>query len=426
MILLDQSQQQAIDNISRLKSKISLLIGGAGAGKSTTIKHLLVKLWGDCNSGITDENTYIAASTGKAAKVVAEHFLNADFNVINQPQTVHRMLKYNPGTGWGYNQFNKIDARLIIVDESSMLGSDLLSRIIDAVNDDCFLVLVGDEHQLMPVDPGSPFFDLINYGDKSMVNRLTFNHRQNMGSLIADSCQKILTGTMPTFGAKGSNTLGGELQDDLFYIEEQEKEEIPGIVAELCKEMWDNKDDFIILSPQKTGVVGVEAMNKYLQSTLNPPDPSKAEIKLGWLVLREGDRVIQTRNNYELDVYNGFTGTVKSITRDPFEDDKTVITIDFDGQEVEYRDQKHIKDLSLGFTITGHKSQGSQWQKGVIIIHSSHYYIQSRNLLYTMVSRFRKELHIVGDKKAIKRALSNVVSGDRNTFLKLKLRGEEM
>lgn len=421
MITLDNSQQLAIDNISESGSRINLLIGGAGAGKSTTIKHLLIRLWNDQTKEITNKNTFIAASTGKAAKVIQEHFASADFEVENEPRTVHRMLGFNPGTGWGFNLENKMNAKLVIVDEASMLGSLLLSRIIAAITDDCVLVLVGDENQLMPVDAGSPFFDLITYGNKGIVNRLTFNHRQNMGSLIAHSCSSILTGTMPTWGIMGSKTLGGELYDDLFFHEEDDKELIPEKVCQLCKEMWANGDDFIILSPQRTGVVGTEAMNKFLQQSLNPPADDKAEYKLGWAVLREGDRVIQTSNNYELDCYNGFTGVVVSIKHDPSSSNGVVITVDFDGQIIEYAKREHIKDLALGYVITGHKSQGSQWAKGIVIMHSSHYYMASRNLLYTMISRFRQELHVVGDKRAVKRGLSNVVSGERNTLLKLKL-----
>jgi exodeoxyribonuclease V alpha subunit len=400
------------------------MTGGAGVGKTTVLQHLLVKLWGDKDSGVTPKNTFIGCPTGKASRVVNDA-MPSDF-LFNKAMTLHRLLRFNPSLGWEYNENNPIDARLIICDESSMVSSVLLARVIAAMPEDCHLVLVGDSQQLLPVEPGSPFHDILNYGDQSTVFRLDKNYRQQQGSLIADGCEKILTGTMPMWGEKDKHTLGGPLQDDLFFIKKEDKEDIPRHVLDVCKDWWNNGDDFVVLSPQKSGVVGVEEINKYLQMTLNPPDNGKAEIKVGWLTLREGDRCLQTRNNYELGnggVFNGFMGVVKAILTMDGEDGHRVL-VDFDGEMVEYTEAKHIKDLALGYAISYHKSQGSQWDKGVIICHSSHHFMLNRNLLYVGVSRFKEELHVIGDIRAVKRGLSNVVSGERNTLLKLRLRGE--
>lgn len=221
---------------------------------------------------------------------------------------------------------------------------------------------------------------------------------------------------MPTWGEHGQHTMGGELQDDLFLMEQDDKEDIPAMVADLCRPWHEQQLDYAVLAPQKNGVCGVDALNKYLQEVLNPDAPDKPQIKLGWLTLRLGDKVLQTKNNYELGVFNGFTGIIVAV--DTVEKE---LTVDFDGELVVYSKGDDIKQLALGYCMSIHRSQGSQWKHGIVICHSSHYYMHSRSLFYTAVSRFKKELYIIGDKRAIKRALTNVVSGQRNTLLKLKL-----
>lgn len=417
-----------------LDSPVYLLIGAGGSGKTYTIQHLLERLWSEDNTevirdrystylwSIDQYSTYLCAPTGKAAKVINDAFALANFDVYNEAKTIHRLLEFRPGAGWTYNADNKFDASLVIVDEASMVDSLLLATLIDALPEYCKVILVGDENQLPPVGAGQPFTDIITHGQPKIINRLTTNHRQAQGSLIADGCLKVLDGKMPTFGTHGQNTLGGVLHDDLFFLERDDKQDIPATVTELCREWHEQGLDFVILSPQRTGVCGVEEMNKHLQEALNPPHPGKAQIKVGWLTLRVGCKVLQTKNNYNLDVFNGFTGIVLAINDD---DRNPSVLVDFDGQHVLYQEKDDIKQLALGYCMTVHKSQGSQFQYGVLICHSSHYFMQSRSVFYTGVSRFRKELTIVGDKKALKRALSNVVSGERQTYLKLNLQGEE-
>lgn len=420
--MLDKSQQSAVDKIIKLSSRVYLLIGGGGTGKTYTIQHLLEKLWADTDSsGITNETTYLAAPTGKAAKVINDAFELAGFEIENPASTIHRLLEFNPKFGWQRNLENPLDATLCVLDEASMADSLLLSKVIDALPPGCILLMVGDENQLEPVAPGQPFTDLILSGNSDIINRLTTNHRQAQGSLIADACEKILVGEKITFGTRGENTLGRELVDDLFFLEQEDKEEIPDMVVDICREWHQKGLDYAVLAPQKKGVCGVEALNKIMQAELNPAGEGKAQLKVAWLVFRVGDKVMQTKNNYSLDVFNGFTGIILSIDQQ-----EEIIVVDFDGQIVSYEESKHIKELTLGYCMTVHKSQGSQFKYGALVCHSSHYFMWTRSLLYTGVSRFRQELHIIGNKKAIKRGLSNVVSGDRNTYLKLKLAGEEM
>ena len=427
-IKLDEYQQQAIDHISSLKSRMYIMTGGAGTGKTTTIQHLLLKLWGDFErTGITDTTTYISCPTGKGARVIRDSFKIGGFQVENEPCTVHRMLQYIPGLGWVHNKQNPLQATLVIVDEASMLSSVLLAAIIDALPGGCVLILVGDKAQLMPVEPGSPFDDIISYGNQDDIFRLTKNFRQQQGSLIADACERILQGKLPRFGIKGKHTLGGPLEDDLFLKEEEDKELIPEEVARICR-LWNNSgDDWICLSPQTTGACGVDALNKYLQEKLNPAGLDKAETKGAYgVVFRIGDRILHKKNAYDLGmegIFNGFTGIIIDIGTG--HDGKKFILVDYGGEQVEYRENKHISMLALGYCLTYHKSQGSQWQKGVIVMHSSHYFMMNRNLTYTGVSRFRKELHIIGNQKAIKRGVSNVVAGERQTLIKLRLKGEK-
>lgn len=414
---LDQSQQLAVDGISTLSARLYLLTGAGGSGKTFTLQHLLKKLWAIPGSGIRNDTTFLAAATGKAAKVIADS-LPEDF-LHNAPSTIHRMLEYAPHTGWGYNADNKLPAALIILDESSMIDSELMARVIDAAPGHCRIILVGDVNQLPPVAPGQPFADLIALGDSSTVFRLTTNHRQTQGSLIADGCLRVLAGEKLLFGQPGGRTMGGILQDDMFFHEIEEKEEIPQRVVDLCRDWHRNCLDYAVLAPQRTGVCGVEALNKFLQESLNPARDGKQELSFGFMVLREGDRVLQTKNNYVLGVFNGFMGIITNIDRI-----RKAITVQFDDEEITYEEPDHVKQLALGYCLTVHKSQGSQFQYGVLVCHSSHYYMWSRSLLYTGVSRFRKELHVVGNKKALDRGRTNVQSTERNTFIKLSMAGK--
>lgn len=414
----DQSQQAAIDTITRGTKRAYMLIGAGGSGKTFTIQHILARLWADSGNAITNESTFLAAPTGKASKVINDAFALDGFFVENQAKTIHRLLHYIPGKGFTYNEENLLPASLIIIDEASMVDSQLMAALLRALPKGCFVILVGDENQLPPVGPGQPFTDLITCGSGEMVNRLTTNHRQQQGSLIAHGCLSILAGVMPTFGQPGQNTLNGELQDDLFFHPCDDKEDIADMVADICAPWHQAGLDYAALTPQNKGPAGVSAMNELLQARLNPPAAEKPELRVAsWLTFRLGDRVLQTKNNYDLGVFNGFCGTIEQI-----QDDSLLVS--FDDEVVLYEKPEHIKQLILGYAMTIHKSQGSQWQYGCLVCHTTHFFMLQRSILYTGVSRFRKELHIIGETRAIKQALKNQVSGERQTYLKLRLAGE--
>jgi len=418
MKTLDASQEKAIIGIANNKN-IAVLTGGPGFGKTFTIKALLQDLF---NEGLNPEKVYLACPTGKAAKVLDKSLAEDDEEPIkleNRPATIHRLLGCN-GPLWEFNKQNKLEADCIIIDEASMVDSLLMARVLESVSTGCKFVFVGDKDQLPPVGAGCAFRDIIAANLPDTVYRLEKNHRQAAGSLIADACGHIINGERPTFGEVGAKTLGGERLDDLFHIEEEEKEDIPALLVDVVRGWHDKKKDYCVLAPQKTGVCGVEAINKHLQESLNPASDSKQQMKVSaWLTIREGDKVMHIKNNYGLDVFNGFTGVVVSV--DPIFEQ---IVVDFDGQIVTYTDKADLKELVLGYCMTIHKGQGSQYQHGAIICHSSHYYMWSRQLLYTAVSRFREELHIIGNKKALKRAISNSVEDSRQTYLSLALVGE--
>lgn len=391
----DKYQQNAIDNLLATSRKLSVLTGGPGRGKTTILKELISQLPGE---------TLTCCPTGKGAKVMEE----ALPNIKNSPKTIHRMLgSHGPGA-YIFNEKNKLVADTVICDEASMVGSELLARVIDGVPDACKIILVGDADQLPPVPAGAPFRDIC----KKTVNRLIINYRQKQGSLIADTCDRILKKEKIQFGTPHKKTLGGEREDDLFFIDLEDKELIPPYVLELCREWHESGADYQILAPQHSGVCGVENLNKYLQEKLNPAMTNKPEKKISvFLTLRLGDKVINKKNNYKLNVFNGYVGTITKITVEG------ELTIDFDGLKVVFPDNEGLKNLKLAYCLTIHSSQGSEYRKGIIVCHSSHYYILSNSLLYVAVSRFKDELYIIGNQKGLARAIKNSTTDQRKTFL---------
>jgi len=410
----DLSQEKAVEEIIKTPG-ISVLTGGPGRGKTFTVRSLLSTLW-SLNS-IHPDKTWMACPTGKAAKVLQDALGDMITNDGHTPATIHRLLGCR-GLMWEYNSSNRLPADCIIIDEASMVDSAMLARIIDSISIGCKIVLVGDADQLPPVSAGNPFHDIVKAGIN--VNRLEINHRQQEGSLIADACDKIITGVKPNFGITGEHSLGGKREDDFFHIQEEDKEEIPGVVASLAKQWNIDEDDYCILAPQRTGPCGVENLNLFLQDTLNPPARDVPELIMSkWLTLREGDKVLHTKNNYELEVFNGFTGRIVGI-----DTSDRIIVVDYDGRLVTYNQPGYLAQLTLGYCLTVHKSQGSQFKYGVVACHSTHSYMWSRQLLYTAVSRFKEALYIVGDKKGLQRARTHSIENVRNTYLDLAFKGE--
>lgn len=393
-MFFDKHQTNAINSLTNSSNKISVLTGTPGTGKTTILRELI-------NNLPKHLITLTCCPTGKGSRVMATAIPESE------PMTIHRMLGCMGPKQWTHTADNRLKADVVIVDEASMVGSELLARIIDGVSEHCRIILVGDMNQLPPVPAGCPFFDICTNNNTKIVNRLIFNFRQSEGSLIANACHRILNKKEIRFGRAGKKTLDSIREDDLFFEDIEDKECIPARILDICKK-W---KDYQVLAPQHSGICGVENLNKYLQEQLNPKKIGKTEYKVSnFLTFRLGDKVINKKNNYKLDVFNGYVGFIKKITDNQ-------ITINFDGQIVKFCERKDIKNLKLAYCLTIHASQGSEYKHGVIVCHSSHYYMLSNSLLYVAVSRFKEKLYIVGNKKGLNHAIKNKQSDERQTYL---------
>ena len=399
MLNFDEYQMSAINNLLSTQSKISVLTGGAGRGKTSILKEFI--------NNSPGKEILCACPSGKGAKVME---VALDGTGIRS-STIHRMLGCQGPGSWVYSGGNRLEVDVVIIDEASMVGSDLMARVINGVSEEAKIILVGDAAQLPPVSPGMPFADICTKDKREVVNRLVTNYRQKEGSLIADAGDRVLSKTALLFGQPGSFTLGGEREDDLFFIEMEDKELIPAEVLGKCKAWSENKEDYQILSPQHSGVCGVENLNNYLQENLNPPSSDKPELKINnFLTLRIGDKVINKKNNYKLSIFNGYTGFVVSVHGDE-------VVVDFDGQIITFTEKADLRNLKLAYCLTIHSSQGSEYKNGIVICHSSHYFMWSNSLLYVAVSRFKEKLFIVGNRKGLNRGIKNDKSDGRNTYL---------
>ncbi|MBL0732219.1 MAG: AAA family ATPase [Desulfosarcina sp.] len=406
MLIKDKHQESAVRNLINPPRKISVLTGGPGRGKTTMLKQILEALQGT-NKSMFGMNVLLCCPTGKGAKQMQAAIPHSE------PMTIHRMLGCQGPGEWTYNENNRIfGVDCVVCDEASMVGSRLLSRIIDGIDEKAKIILVGDADQLPPVPAGSPFHDICaRIKDPRVVNRLIVNFRQAEGSLIADAADKILNKKSIKFGIPGQHALGGSREDDLFFREIEDKELIPDEVFQLCKGWAAKGEDYQILSPQHSGIAGVENLNKYLQEKLNPASPKKRQKKVSaFLTLRTGDKVINKKNNYKLGIFNGFVGHIVRI-------DSEGILIDFDGEKVMIEEQADLRQIKLAYCLTIHASQGSEYQNGVVICHSSHYFMLSNSLIYVAVSRFKNKLYVVGNKKGLNRAIKNKKSNERQTYL---------
>jgi len=403
----DKFQQAAIDGVSKMDKRVTVITAKAGYGKSTVLAEILRVVWG--NGKATPENTYVGCPTGKASIVVSEMFKESGLEYENPPATIHRILGCQ-GPEWVYNSFNKLNCDLFVIDEFSMISSEMFARIIESISDDACIVLVFDPRQLPPVGSGCPGVDIYNENREGMIYELVINYRQKNGDALADVCEKIADGEIPVFDSPSY------VKNNANHHEEDDKENIPQIVLDIVRPWFNSGDDYICVTPQNTSLLGVNEMNLFLQEKLNPPSANKGDIKIYDWYLREGDRVMHIKNNYDLDVFNGETGIVLSVVGE-------LVTVEYPDKKVIY-DNKTVKQLTLGYVCTIHKSQGSQYSKVCVVFHTSHYYMLSKSLLYVGVSRAREELHIVGNTRAIKRGVSRNLKDHRNTYLNLKFRDE--
>ena len=393
-IKLAEAQKEAIR--SSLKFGVFALTGGPGTGKTTIIKGILSVLK---RAGC---KVLLAAPTGRAAR-------RLEAAAGEKAQTVHRMLEYNVSGTFGKNAEDLLEAQAVIVDEASMLDIALFYHLLEALPLGCRLVLAGDVDQLPSVGPGSVLKDIIQSG-KMPVVRLREIFRQAEISPIVRNAHRINRGMMPEC-----------VSDSDFSMMEFEEEEqaaayITNFYADKTRDgRWQALQ---VLSPMHKGACGVRNLNSLLQMRVNPPSPEKNEIlRPDGTVLRLGDKVMQIRNNYEKDVYNGDIGQIVNIK----EKEVTVWYPDRQDDEYVCYSESEYDELQLAYAMSVHKSQGSEYSQIVLALMPGHYIMLQRNLLYTAVTRAREKVVLVGTRTALYTAVSNDRTKRRYSLLKERL-----
>ncbi len=385
-----------------LSDRVVVITGGPGTGKTTLILAILSiyrKLGGQ---------VCLAAPTGRAAKRLSE-------STHHPASTLHRLLEFSPQAGgFQRNEQKPLSADLVIVDESSMLDTLLMHYLLKAVPTDATLVLVGDVDQLPSVGPGNILRDIIA-SEQFPVVRLEEIFRQARHSSIVTNAHLIQQGKFPRLQRDSQ-----ELQD-FYFIEKEDPEDVSKIIVKLCSERiparfgLDPVEDVQVLCPMHRGVIGAQRLNSVLQQTLNP---EKASIERGGRLFRLHDKVMQIRNNYDKDVFNGDLGRVRKIDMENQE-----VQVEIDGRTVTY-DFSEMDELVLAYAVSVHKAQGSEYPAVVFPLLMQHYVMLQRNLLYTAVTRARKLVVIVGSKKALAVAVRNNKMQQRFTLLQERLMGQ--
>lgn len=396
---IELSQQQYGAVIMAVRNRTMILTGSPGCGKTFTTR-TIVALWQALGLKIA-----LAAPTGRAAKRLSEM-------TGMEAKTIHRLLEFDRITGgFKRNQDNPLSCQALIVDEASMLDLFLAYSLVKAVRKDTYLLLVGDVEQLPSVGPGNVLKDLIESG-VIPVMRLTTIFRQAAESAIIQSAHAINRGQYPPL-EKISDT---PRSDCLWHNGGTEPEHGVQCIRELITDFlphlgFNPMIDLQVLCPMTRGLVGTHNLNLVIQEVLNPAATAKEELKWGNGLLREGDRVIQNKNNYEKEVFNGDLGIIKRLDRVEQE-----VVIAFDGEEVVY-DYGDLNEISLAYAVTIHKSQGSEYPVVIIPVYMQHYLMLSRNLFYTGLTRARQLAIVVGQPKPISIAVSQVK--DRNRYTRL-------
>jgi exodeoxyribonuclease V alpha subunit len=403
-VALSEEQRRAVHLAAR--SRVMILTGGPGTGKTFTLR-TMVELFYAMRKTVA-----LASPTGRAAQRLSEV-------TGREAKTIHRLLEFDPSTmRFKRNDVWPLEADVVIIDEASMIDIVLANSLIKAIDDGASVVLVGDADQLPSVGPGAFLQDLISSG-VAPVARLTQIFRQAARSLIVQNAHQINRGEFPRL------VKPGEEKSDCYFIEAEEPEElIRLIVNSVSKSLpsrfgYDPLKDIQTLSPMNRGRVGAGRLNGVLQAALNPQPPDgsgKAEAVRGDRTLRVGDKVIQRVNNYRLEVFNGDMGAIEAID---LEDQ--MIAVRFADRVVEY-DFADSLELSHGFAVTIHKAQGSEYPAVVIPLHTQHYLMLSRNLLYTALTRAKKTVVIIGTTQAIGMAMRNLEAMRRFTGLARELK----
>ena len=389
----DEIQADAIRKAA--VSKVMVLTGGPGTGKTTTTQGIIAAYR---SFGL---KILLAAPTGRAAKRMTEA-------TGLEAKTIHRLLECKPPEGYQKNEDNPLEGDVLIIDECSMIDMILTNALLKAIPEGMRLILVGDIDQLPSVGAGNVLRDIIDSGVFPVV-RLTRIFRQAQSSRIIMNAHAINEGKFPDI-SNGKNT-------DFFYIEKEDPEEAVQEIVRLVKNNlpryyktpWNHIQ---VLTPMQKGIVGAANLNLALQEALNPQGDG---LRRGGYLFRAGDKVMQIRNNYEKEIFNGDIGTVESVDLQ-----ERMLKVNFDQHIIEY-EASELDELVHAYATTIHKAQGSEYPIVVMPVLMNHYVMLQRNLIYTGITRAKKVLVIVGTRKALSYAVRNVTVTKRNTFLKERL-----
>jgi len=410
-ITFDRRQREGIT--SALNHKVCIITGGPGTGK-TTIVNAILDLAGQ--AGL--DSTALVAPTGRAAKRLQE-------SSGHTGKTIHRYLGYNPQEGFQFHASNPVSDELVICDEASMLDTFLAKNLVAALPDKTRLVLVGDVYQLPSVGAGNVLRDCIRSGVIA-VTELETIHRQEEGSWIAQNAHAIKNGEIQSINL--SNRSKDFFWEDLArrfpHLSSQDRSlELQKRILQAIDALREKgyaPGSVQVLTPIYKGPVGVSVLNTELQAMLNPADFGKDEAQMSLTTFRTGDRVMQLKNDYDKEVFNGDQGWIHAI-----ENQEGKIRIEFDGALVEY-EFLEADQLALAYACTIHKSQGCEFPVVIIPVTSSHFVMLQRNLLYTAITRAKQMCFLLGEKKALAISVQNDKPVSRNTTLESLLRQEKV
>ncbi|MEQ1749393.1 MAG: ATP-dependent RecD-like DNA helicase [Prosthecobacter sp.] len=391
---LAESQQRAV--VAALQHRCLIITGGPGVGKTTIVNTILTILRSK------EVKVTLAAPTGRAAKRLNE-------STGLEAKTLHRLLEYQGSGQWGRNGGRPLTGDVFVVDECSMIDTLLMAQFLSALPTSAHLLLVGDADQLPSVGPGMVLYDLIRSGKVPCV-QLTEIFRQAATSRIITSAHEINRGQVPD--------LKPVRDSDFFFLEATTPEAVSRTIVDLMQRRlparygFDPVKDIQVLTPMNRHILGTHALNEALQAALNPPSEMKYEIERFGANFRVGDKVIQTHNNYDKDVFNGDIGHIVSIDTDPLK-----VCVRFDGERLVEYEPGELDELQLAYALTIHKSQGSEFSCVIIPVSTQHYVLLERSLIYTAVTRAKKLLILVGDPKALSMAVGKQESRKRWTGL---------
>lgn len=400
-IVLSKNQREALR--LAVQAKVMVITGGPGVGKTTLVNSIIQVL------RAKRQQVVLCAPTGRAAKRLSE-------TTGLEAKTIHRLLQFNPGTGgFRHNEENPLEGNIFIIDESSMIDQVLAQQLLHAIPQRAAVIWVGDADQLPSVGPGRVLRDVIRSKAVPVIE-LTEIFRQAAESRIVTGAHRINEGRLPGFPEEGDKS------SDLYFVEQPDAAKAMGIIRKMVSESiprrlgFDPIEDVQILTPMQKGELGARNLNQVMQALLNPRGN---QIERFGIVFREGDRVMQTENDYDKEVFNGDLGRIAAIDEVQGE-----VVVKIDDRRIQY-EFRELDALVHAYAITIHKSQGSEYPCVIIPMHTQHFVLLQRSLLYTAVTRAKKFAVIVGTKKALGLAVSRADSRERVTTLMERLQSQK-